>query len=239
MIKLALLGSSGKMGREISALINEADNFKLICALNSKDKDFSPLFQSDVIIDFSSPTSTLKMLEAAKLDGGSSAILIGTTGLDCGSYLQALVPNRALLKSANTSLGIAVLRRLVREAAKLLPGFDIEITELHHKHKKDAPSGTALSLFDAAKDAKKGSCSIYARAEQRKDYEIGLSSLRGGDAFGRHCVGLYGPGEYLELTHNATSRTLFAKGALACASFLHAQKSAQKPGLYTMDDVLN
>ena len=169
-------------------------------------------------------------------------LVIGTTGLDKETKeLMKLVSNTSpLFYASNMSLGIAVLNHLAKEAAKMLAGFDIEILEMHHRHKKDAPSGTALSLAVSVAEARNlnlNEVRVSARngliGERKKD-EIGVMSLRGGDIVGRHTVGFYDEGEFLELNHTATSRATFAKGAIKVAKWLVKQEA----GYYTMNDFL-
>jgi 4-hydroxy-tetrahydrodipicolinate reductase len=150
--------------------------------------------------------------------------LVCTTGLgsDAVETLRAESKARAVLLSPNTSLGIAAVADLVRRCAAMLPGYECSVVEAHHSQKKDAPSGTALRLADAARAGGTG-----LKPEQ-------IVSIRGGDVVGEHTVRFAGPGEYVELTHRATSRDLFARGALAAAAWL----KGRGPGWWTMEDVL-
>ena len=144
-----------------------------------------------------------------------------------------------MLWSANMSLGVQVLAELVQQAVKKLgPGFDVEIMEVHHRRKIDAPSGTAKRLAEAARAARPELKDLYARQGDvgaRTNDELGVVALRGGDVIGDHTVFLFGSGERLELTHRASNRDLFAQGAIAAAKFL----PGKKPGRYTIADVLN
>ncbi|MGX3045452.1 4-hydroxy-tetrahydrodipicolinate reductase [Helicobacter sp. T3_23-1056] len=181
------------------------------------------------------------------------ACVIGTTGLskDDFTLLDSLSKHTPILYAANMSLGVAILRQAVQEVASKLQNADIEISEIHHRFKKDAPSGTALALAHScakgrglsdtntknsnlAQNPQNLFITDRASAGERKEGQISIVSLRGGDVAGRHTVGFYMQGEYLEFTHNATNRATFAKGALECALWL----SKQKPNLYDIDSML-
>lgn len=192
----------------------------------------------DVLIDFSAPAAL-----AASLDRAVSAavpILIGTTGLDdlAERRIAEAATHVAVLRAANTSLGVALLADLVERSAKLLgPDWDIEIVEAHHRAKADAPSGTALLLGDAASRGRGDGGEERGRSGtnlSRKTGAIGYASVRGGTVAGDHDVMFLGQGERLILSHRAESRAIFAKGALAAARFLHGKPA----GLYTMRDVI-
>jgi 4-hydroxy-tetrahydrodipicolinate reductase len=204
--------------------------------------NYGPLAHaSDVLIDFTAPGALEATLDAAC--EGRAAIVIGTTGLEPRHHamIDTAAKTIPILQAANTSLGVALLCRLVEDAARALgPDWDIEIAELHHRHKVDAPSGTALALGEAAA---RGRGIVLAAASERgrdgadsvrKPGNIGFSSLRGGTAAGDHIVLFAGEGERIELGHRAENRGIFARGALRAASWL-----AGKPvGRYAMDDVL-
>jgi 4-hydroxy-tetrahydrodipicolinate reductase len=196
------------------------------------------LLGADVVIDFSTSAAVPYLLQAAMR--AKVAVVSGTTRLDgTGEKLldeaSKVVP---VVWSPNTSVGVQVLAELVAQAIKRLgPGFDVEIVETHHRAKVDAPSGTANRLADAARAARDGLTSIHGRegnAGPRGEGEIGVFALRGGDVIGDHTVHLLGPGERLELTHRATNRDLFARGALRAARFV----VGKPPGRYTMVDVV-
>ncbi len=196
---------------------------------------------SDVIIDFTSPAALEGMLDAAC--DGKAALVIGTTGLMAAHH--AMIDRAArsvpILQAANTSLGVALVARLVEAAARALgPDWDIEIAELHHREKLDAPSGTALALGEAAARGRGIALAGHSEAgrdgtdAKRKPGAIGFASLRGGTAAGDHLVMLLGEGERVEIGHRAENRSIFACGALKAAAWL-----AGKPaGRYTMGDVL-
>lgn len=199
----------------------------------------------EVIIDFSSKQGTASLLSALKntIDSSESkspACVIGTTGLDKEDFalIESLGKRVPILYAANMSLGVATLCKVVEEVAHKLQSADIEISEIHHRFKKDAPSGTALALAHSCAKGRGSKSQNFITdrisAGAREAGQISIVSLRGGDVAGRHTVGFYLDGEYLEFTHNATSRATFAKGALACALWL----SKQSPKLYCIDDML-
>lgn len=196
---------------------------------------------SDVLIDFTTPTALEATINACC--EGRAALVIGTTGLE--PHHHVLIDQAAssipVLQASNTSLGVALLARLVEQAAQALgPDWDIEIAELHHRMKADAPSGTALTLGQAA--ARGRGIDLDTRSERGRDGlsarrqsgNIGFASLRGGTAAGDHMVLLAGEGERIELWHRAESRAIFARGALKAAAWL----AGRQPGRYAIDDVL-
>lgn len=194
--------------------------------------------QSEVLIDFSAPPALAGNLGAARAAG--IPLLIGITGLDADHHalIDAAVAEIPVLQTGNTSLGVTLLARLVREAAaRLGPDWDIEIVEMHHRMKADAPSGTALLLGEAAA-AGRGAALDTLRADRhdgpRCEGAIGFASLRGGTVAGEHSVILAGEQERLTLSHSAENRAIFARGAVRAAVWL----IGQPPGRYTMDDVL-
>ncbi len=198
----------------------------------------SALLGADVVIDFSRPDALRALAPVAARAG--VAIVSGTTGLDAAAEkaLDDAASRVAVLWAPNTSVGVFVLAELAKQAAKLLgPGFDIEIVETHHRAKVDAPSGTAVRLADAIGEARAGLTRTTGRDGQvgaRKADEIGVLAVRGGDVVGDHSVHFFGAGERLELVHRATSRDLFARGAIRAARAI-----AGKPaGRYTMKDVV-
>ena len=194
--------------------------------------------QSEVLIDFSAPPALAGNLGAARAAG--IPLLIGTTGLDADHHalIDAAAAEIPVLQTGNTSLGVTLLARLVREAAaRLGPDWDIEIVEMHHRMKADAPSGTALLLGEAAA-AGRGAALDTLRADRhdgpRCEGAIGFASLSGGNFAGEHRVILAGEQERLTLSHSAENRAIFARGAVRAAVWL----IGQPPGRYTMDDVL-
>ena len=252
MLKVGIYGGSGRVG---SLLIKNllGDDVAKISVVHALDKletevpgaiitnDLDTLIdESEVIIDFTLPEGTQALVE--KLLDKPRALVSGTTGLNEHqiNLMQELAKKAPVLYATNMSLGIAILKRLVAIASEKLRDFDIEIVEMHHRYKKDAPSGTALTLAEFAAKARGlelDKVRVSGRdgniGERTKD-EIGVFALRGGDIVGRHTVGFYNDGEYLELNHTATSRDTFAKGAIRAAKWV----ATQEPGLYTIDDCL-
>jgi 4-hydroxy-tetrahydrodipicolinate reductase len=227
-IRIALVAPDGKMGRAIALAIVDDARFEL-------DQD-----KPDVLIDFSAPDALKSSLDKAV--AAARPIVIGTTGLaaDAEALCTAAAKTVPVLRSANTSLGVALLADLVERAAKVLGNqWDIEIAEAHHRHKADAPSGTALMLGEAA--ARGRGTSLEAERGRdgtglaRSEGSIGFASLRGGTVAGDHDVLFLGPDERLILSHRAESRMIFARGALAAARFLHGKPA----GLYSMRDVID
>ena len=195
---------------------------------------------SDIIIDFSLPEAAQPLLEA--LLQTPKPLVSGTTGLNVHqlNLLKELSGVAPVLYATNMSLGVALLNKLVNLASKTLDGFDIEIVEMHHRHKKDAPSGTALTLAESAAAGREldlDKVRVSGRngnIGERTVDEIAVMALRGGDIVGRHTVGFYNDGEFIELNHTATSRNTFSKGAIRAAKWLHTQPS----GLYSIADCL-
>lgn len=211
-------------------------------SIYTDDQLDSFLDNSECVIDFTTPDSTLKITESASNSG--VPLVIGTTGLskDQENHLQNLAHKTPIVYAANMSLGVNLLMALVQQAAKSLDAdWDIEIAETHHKHKKDAPSGTALALGKAAAAGREEdlqNLAVYDRfgyTGARKQGTIGFAVQRGGDVVGEHDVTFYGQGERITLRHVASDRSLFAKGALKAAQWVTSQS---EPGLYTMKDVL-
>jgi 4-hydroxy-tetrahydrodipicolinate reductase len=227
-IRISLIAPNGRMGQAIAAAIAGDPGFAL-------DQD-----HADVLVDFSAPGSLQASLDRAV--SAAVPILIGTTGLDelADQRIAAAATQVAVLRAANTSLGVNLLAQLVERAAGVLgPEWDIEIVEAHHRMKTDAPSGTALALGEAAAggrdtplDAERGR---DGTGLERKPGAIGFASLRGGTVAGDHDVLFLGPDEQLILSHRAESRAIFARGALAAARFLVGKPA----GLYTMRDVID
>jgi 4-hydroxy-tetrahydrodipicolinate reductase len=263
--KLVVCGAAGRMGRLIIGLAREAEHATIVGAVESEGHpalgrdageiaggralgvkltaDYAAVAAPDTVtLDFTIAPAALAHLRTAAAN--RAAIVIGTTGFSAGESREAkaLAEKTRTLIAANMSVGVNVLTKLVAEAARLLgPAFDPEITEVHHRMKVDAPSGTAIALARAVaqalgRDAE--SAQISARRGtigKRSDEEIGVMALRGGDVVGDHTVYFLGHGERLELVHRAQSRECLARGAVRAALWLAEQK---KPGLYTMADVL-
>lgn len=226
-IRISLIAPDGRMGRAIATAVAEDPSFAL-------DQD-----HGDVIIDFSAPAALQASLDRAFAAG--VPILIGTTGLDdlADERIAAASRQIAVLRAANTSLGVALLAELVERAARVLgPQWDIEISETHHRMKADAPSGTALALGEAAARGRGSKINAERGRDgtglKRTEGAIGFASLRGGTVAGDHDVMFLGPDERLILSHRAESRMIFARGALAAARFLVGKPA----GLYSMRDVI-
>jgi 4-hydroxy-tetrahydrodipicolinate reductase len=228
LIRISLFAPNGRMGQAITAAAAEDPGFSI-------DQD-----HADVLVDFSAPAALPESLDGAMSAG--IPILLGTTGLDelADQRIATAAKNIAVLRAANTSLGIALLTELVERAAKVLgPDWDIEISETHHRNKADSPSGTALLLGQAAADGR-GSPLEAERARlgtglKRHRGAVGFASVRGGTVAGDHDVMFLGPDERLTLSHHAESRMIFARGALAAVRFLVGRPA----GLYSMRDVIN
>lgn len=208
-------GASGRMGRMVLEAIAASPDLSLAWACGAAPP---PSWACDVVVDFSTPEGLHRVLAHAR-----SPVVSGTTGLT-----PPASPPVALLYAANFSLGVAVLARLVREARATLPDWDLEVVELHHNAKRDAPSGTALRLVEGLGPQQNG------RSGPREPGEVGMHALRGGDIVGEHHVYLCGPGERIQLAHVAHNRGLFAAGALRAARWLVGRPA----GRYTLDDVM-
>lgn len=226
-IRICLVAPNGRMGKAIASAIEEDHRFSL-------DRD-----HGDVLVDFSAPAALQASLDRAVSAG--VPIIIGTTGLDREAHrsIAEAAKQIAVLRAANTSLGIALLAELVERAARALgTEWDIEIAETHHRMKADAPSGTALALGEAA--ARGRGTQLTAErgrdgtGHKRAPGAIGFASLRGGTVAGDHDVFFLGPEERLILSHRAENRMIFARGALAAAQFLVGKPA----GLYSMADVI-
>lgn len=240
MARIGIIGSEGRMGHAIAEILPGLGH-ELAGGVD-KGGDVARLADaSDVLVDFSSPTSLDANLHAAI--GAGIPLVIGTTGLDDRHHRAIDDSARAVpvLQTGNTSLGVTLLAHLVREAAaKLGDDWDIEILEMHHRHKVDAPSGTALLLGEAAAEgrgidlADNRESGRDGHTGERAPGAIGFAALRGGTVAGEHSVIMAGQDERLTLAHSAESRTIFARGAVRAAQWL----IGKEPGRYTMNDVL-
>jgi len=258
MIRVGIVGSTGRMGEHLINNVLDEERLELsalkLTALHVFDelKTAVPedvfitnsmkafLEHVDVVIDFSAPVATQELCEQALEN--PKALVIATTGFS--EHQQNLLveasKNMPVLYASNMSAGIALLKQLVEKVAATLTDFDIEVVEQHHRHKVDAPSGTALTLAEfAAKgrgldlDAVRISGRDGQIGARTKD-EIAVMALRGGDIVGRHTVGFYNDGEFIELNHTATSRETFSKGAIRAAKWV----ANKEPGLYSINDCL-
>ncbi len=263
-LKIAVAGASGRMGRALIEAVLHAPEFKLAAALEQKGnphvgKDAGEFAGSpcgvrvdddvagaiggcDALIDFTRPEGTLAHVGACGKQGVK--LVIGTTGFTDAQRLEIADAARgiAIVMAPNFSVGVNVMFRLLEVAAKsLAQGYDVEIFEAHHRHKVDAPSGTALRMGEVVAQAlgrNLKQSAIYGRegvTGERKDHTIGFATVRGGDLVGDHTVMFIGTGERLEVTHRASSRANYANGALRAARFAMSKKN----GLFDMADVLS
>jgi len=254
MIKVGVFGASGRVGKLLLENLKETPNMSVSSVFVRNNLDFSIdpsvlvtsdmksfLNVSDIIIDFSLPDACEALLEQAMKT--PKPLVIGTTGLSTHqlNLLKQASNLMPILYATNMSLGVALLNKLVYQASAALEGFDIEIVEMHHRHKKDAPSGTAHTLSESAANGRNlniNDVRISGRdgniGERTKD-EISVMALRGGDIVGRHTVGFYNDGEFLELNHTATSRSTFSKGALRAGQWIIGKEA----GLYSISDCLD
>lgn len=253
MIKVGVFGANGRVGKLLVKNLQEDDATQVAALCERQALDYVPpqgalitndaaifLNEVDVAIDFTVASATESLLRAA-LDV-SRPLVIGTTGLDEAqkALLQEAASKMPILYATNMSAGVALAKRLVEMVSGTLVEYDVEIVEQHHRHKKDAPSGTALTLAEhAAKargldlDAVRVSGRDGATGVRTKD-EIGVLAVRGGDVVGRHTAGFYGEGEFIEINHTATSRETFSKGAVRAAKWIVSQPC----GLYDISDCL-
>jgi 4-hydroxy-tetrahydrodipicolinate reductase len=262
--KIVIAGASGRMGQTLVESVLADESFALYAAIDRADspqigQDAGAQFgkntgvkivgdiavalkDADVLIDFTRPEASMQYLEACQKTNVKH--VIGTTGFSDAQKVNIHAASKqiAIVFAPNMSVGVTLLIDLVEQAAKTLnEGYDIEVVEMHHRYKVDAPSGTALRLGEAAaqglgQDLK--DCAIYARegvTGEREAGKIGFATLRGGDVVGDHTVIFAGIGERVEITHKASSRATFALGALRAAKFLGGKKT----GLFDMRDVLN
>jgi len=263
-VKIAINGAAGRMGRQLLTAVAERSDVVIGAAIDAPGQacigvDTSVLSggettniktvdtlskvveQFDTIVDFTAPSVTLGLLET--LRGTGKQVVIGTTGFNAAQLEKLAEAAEALpiVFAANYSIGVTVALSLLRDAAKALgDDYDVEISEAHHHHKVDAPSGTALAMGHAVADAlgrDLDQCAVYARegiTGARNPQSIGFATVRAGDIIGDHTVLYAGNGERLEITHKATDRMTFARGAVRAAHWL----SSQPAGLYDMTHVL-
>ncbi len=264
MLKIAITGASGRMGRALIEAVQSSAETELTLATVSPSSSLvgsdagevagqgklglllTPHLQEgldnvDVVIDFTTPEATLSHL--SQLAGTNTAIVIGTTGFTAAQMaeLRAYSEQLPVVFAANYSVGVNLSLQLLRTAARVMgEGADIEVIEAHHRHKVDAPSGTALRMGEAVAETlgrDLAECAVYGRQGQegpRKNDTIGFATVRAGDIVGEHTVMFATEGERLEITHKASSRQTFARGAVRAALWLAGQGN----GLYDMEDVL-
>lgn len=241
MTKIIITGAKGRMGQALIACAKNFRDLQVVAQVDQGDDLSTVISKADVVIDFSSHSATPIIVELCAKN--KKAIVIGTTGhsdVD-KSAIMGHKQSIPMVWASNFSTGVNTLFWLTRKAAEILgPGFDLEILEMHHRMKKDAPSGTAKTLAEILADVRKLQLEKAARhgrtgiVGERTTSEIGIHSIRGGDVVGDHIVIFANVGERLELTHKASSRDTFANGALRAALWV----VNQKPGLYNMQDVL-
>ena len=262
-IKIAIAGSTGRMGIALLEGVMQSDDLQLHAALAQKGSEYLgkdageligkacgvkigadiavALKGADVLIDFTRPEGTLEHIAVCQKLGVN--IVVGTTGFNAQQKAQlgAAAQHIGVVFAPNMSVGVNLIFKLLEMASKVLShGFDIEIVEAHHRHKVDAPSGTALGMGEViaktlGRDLEK--CAVYGRegvTGERDPSTIGFATVRGGDIVGDHTVMFAGIGERIEITHKASSRATFSLGALRAARFL----KVNKPGMYDMQDVL-
>ncbi len=261
-IKICIVGAGGRMGKNIATIIHNDKDCEVYACIDKSGSEAinQPIFEysncgkggvlisdnifsakgADVIIDFTGSKVTMANIDNYKSLG--IALVVGSTGFTAEekTSLISISKDIPLLLAPNMSLGVNVMFKLAALAAKSLKGYDIEIVETHHKMKKDAPSGTAMGIAEAVSKATNINLSenaVYARhgiIGERKENEIGIQTLRGGDVVGDHTLYFFGNGERIEITHRAHTRATFAEGAVTAAKWLYNKSS----GFYTMEDVL-
>ena len=241
MTRIIITGSKGRMGRALIACAAHHPDLQVVAQIDKGDDLPAVIGQGEVLVDFSSHSATPAI--AALCAAHRKAMVVGTTGHseEGKSQIANCQSQIPIVLSSNFSTGVNTLFWLTRKAAEILgPGFDLEIVEMHHRLKRDAPSGTAKTLAEILAAVRKQQLDKVARhgragiLGERTAEEIGLHSVRGGDVVGDHTVIFAGVGERVELTHKASTRETFANGALRAAQWV----VKQKPGLYDMQDVL-
>lgn len=238
-LSIALVGSRGRMGQTITRLAEEL-GIAVASSIDLGDDLVAGLKQGDVIVDFSFHENTEKVIDEAIVLG--KPLVIGTTGhsIEKRAELLKKAAQVPCVWAGNYSVGVNLLNALTQQAAKVLStDYDAEVIEMHHRYKKDAPSGTAARLLEILLESRKLGAEALRHGREgvpgeRTDSEIGIHSLRGGDVVGDHTVMFAALGERIELTHKASDRAIFARGALRAAGWL----ANQQPGIYDMQDVL-
>lgn len=248
-MNILLNGASGRMGNEVAMRVENEENMQIVAGIGLEE-DLSgkfPIYSKiedvkekiDVIIDFSVPKATFKVLEYAKKE--KTPIVIATTGFsnDELEKIEELSKEIPIFRSANMSLDINLMAEIVKKVAKVLQDTDIEIIETHHNRKIDSPSGTAILLADAINEVlenkKEYDFNRMQKREPRNKNEIGFSSIRGGNIVGEHTVAFFGENETLEIKHTSYSRQVFVEGAIKSAKFIITKEN----GLYNMNDLIN
>jgi 4-hydroxy-tetrahydrodipicolinate reductase len=255
VIRVAIIGAAGRMGRELCSAALETQGVELVggteqpgapelgldlgelCGVGKVDVVVTedPPEEAEVLIEFSSPEATVEHLSYGR------PAVIGTTGFSEGqrARVEEVSKSVPLVFAPNMSVGVSLLRQAIGGLSARLTGYDVEVVETHHRNKRDAPSGTALLLARAAAEGRGQNLdevAVYGREglSPRGEGEIGIHALRGGAVVGEHRLIFYGPGEEIEVIHRALSRRTFADGALRAAKFV----ATAEPGLYSMKDVL-
>ena len=241
MTRIAINGSKGKMGLALIEAINSSSQSDFAAGFDKGDSLIDSINDFEVLIDFSRPEASLNALSACK-DSGKSMV-IGTTGFtDSGlKLIEQASKDIPIVFAPNMSVGVNLTLKILETSAKVIgPDSSIEIIEAHHRYKVDSPSGTALKMGEVVANAlgrDLSKCAIYGREgiEEPRDLNtIGFSSIRGGDVVGEHTVAFFMDGERVEITHKASSRSIYANGAVRAANWLAGKPS----GLYSMQDVL-
>ena len=239
-LRIAVVGAHGRMGRAVSAAVAASDDLALASEID-RDDPLDLATAADVAVDFTTPEASVELARRAAA-AGAPALVIGTTGFDAAAEAEVgrAAERVAIVKSGNFSLGVNLLLGLVEQAARLLPDYDIEVFEAHHRRKVDAPSGTALMLGEAAakgRGVQLAQAAVRGRdgvTGARPEGAIGFSVVRAGGVVGEHRVWFAAEDEILTLTHSARDRALFARGALVAARWV----AGKPPGLYGMAEVL-
>lgn len=244
-MRILLCGATGAMGHVITDICRQNNEWEIVAGIGRGKENLPyPIFSNfsdiniaaDIVIDFSTPAITKQLLSFCQKE--KLPLVLATTGHDTKTieYIKTTSQYVPLLYSQNTSLGIHALRKATVLLQQMLEGFDIEIIEAHHRHKADAPSGTAKMIFSSLQEQNPSLTPCHDRHTQntaRKDNTVGISTIRGGSIVGEHTVLFAGTDEQLEIRHTALSKSIFARGALKCADWL-LKKEAR---LYTMDDL--
>ena len=250
MVKVVICGASGRMGQTLGRMVHESEDLELVGGINLKQgsffgaeiveaKDADALLKktkADVVIDFTVASAVVGNVRVAAAN--NCALVVGTTGISPAQRAEmekAILGHVPAVVSTNFSIGMNIFQQLVRESAKLLKDYDIELVEAHHRNKKDAPSGTAKTLLQIIDEEAGSRQKMYGREgmTERKN-EIGVHVIRGGDIVGDHKVMYSKNFETIELSHRAYDRSVFASGALLAARWV----AGKKPGIYGMGDVL-
>lgn len=240
-LKITILGAHGRMGRALVAGVREDPELELAAEIDQGDDLCDGICKADAVIDFTHAEATAEIAEICAREG--KILVIGTTGQSeaVRAQVQKLATKTPIVFAPNFSVGVNTLFWLTRKAAEILgSGFDLEVVEMHHRLKKDSPSGTARRLAEILAEARKLEYETAARhgreglIGERTENEIGVHAIRGGDVVGDHTVIFAANGERVELTHKASSRETFARGALRAAKWA----ASRPPGLYDMQDVL-